>query len=113
MESQIKLGRVRRMEIGMHYSWFLIALLIALSLAGQFQATQPQWGGAAIWLASIVTALLFFRPDPPRALPRAHGPRVACPWAPSRSLPGGRVANPGGAGSTPTGSCRTRARGGR
>lgn len=60
MESQIKLGRVLGIEIGLHYSWFLIALLIALSLAGQFQATQPQWGAAAIWLTSLVTALLFF-----------------------------------------------------
>ena len=60
MESQIRLGRVLGIEIGLHYSWFLIALLITLSLAGQFQATQPQWGGAAIWLAAVVTGLLFF-----------------------------------------------------
>jgi len=60
MESQIRLGRVLGIEIGLHYSWFLIALLITLSLAGQFQATQPQWGGAAVWLTALVTAALFF-----------------------------------------------------
>jgi Zn-dependent protease/CBS domain-containing protein len=60
MESQIKLGRVLGIELGLHYSWFLIALLITLSLAGQFQATQPDWGGAVIWVAALVTALLFF-----------------------------------------------------
>jgi Zn-dependent protease/predicted transcriptional regulator len=60
MESQIKLGRVLGIEIGLHYSWFLIALLITLSLAGQFRATQPQWGGTAIWLTAVVTGLLFF-----------------------------------------------------
>lgn len=60
MESQIRLGRILGIEIGLHYSWFLIALLITLSLAGQFQATQPQWGGVAVWLAAIVTGLLFF-----------------------------------------------------
>ena len=60
MESQIRLGRVLGIEIGLHYSWFLIALLITLSLTGHFRATQPQWGGAAIWLAALVTGLLFF-----------------------------------------------------
>jgi Zn-dependent protease/CBS domain-containing protein len=60
MESQVKLGRVLGIEVGLHYSWFLIALLITLSLVGQFQATQRQWGGAAIWLTAVVTALLFF-----------------------------------------------------
>ena len=28
----------------LHYSWFLIAMLLTLSQAGPFQATQPQWG---------------------------------------------------------------------
>jgi Zn-dependent protease/predicted transcriptional regulator len=60
MESQVRLGRVLGIEIGLHYSWFLIALLITLSLGAQFQATQPQWGGAVIWLAALVTGLLFF-----------------------------------------------------
>lgn len=60
MESQIKLGRLFGIEIGLHYSWFLIALLISLSLAGHFRATQPQWGTEVIWVSAIVTALVFF-----------------------------------------------------
>ena len=60
MESSIKLGRVFGIEIGLHYSWFLIALLITLSLVGQFHATQPQWGENVIWIAAVVTGLLFF-----------------------------------------------------
>lgn len=60
MKSQIKLGRVLGIEIGLHYSWFLIALLISLSLAAQFRATHAQWGEASIWLAALVTGLLFF-----------------------------------------------------
>jgi len=60
MQSQIKLGRVLGIEIGLHYSWFLIALLISLSLAAQFRAKHAQWGDASIWLAALVTALLFF-----------------------------------------------------
>ena len=60
MNSQIKLGRVLGIEIGLHYSWFLIALLISLSLAAQFRAKHAQWGEASIWLAALVTGLLFF-----------------------------------------------------
>jgi hypothetical protein len=44
MESSIKLGRIFGIEIGLHYSWFLIALLITLSLVGQFHAEHRQWG---------------------------------------------------------------------
>jgi Zn-dependent protease/predicted transcriptional regulator len=60
MESQLRIGRILGIEIGLHYSWFLIALLIVLSLVGQFRATQPQWGEPTIWISALVTGLLFF-----------------------------------------------------
>jgi Zn-dependent protease/predicted transcriptional regulator len=60
MKAQIKLGRVFGVQIGLHYSWLLIALLVALSLAGQFHATNPKWGEVTIWATAIVTAVLFF-----------------------------------------------------
>jgi Zn-dependent protease/predicted transcriptional regulator len=60
MKAQIKLGRILGIEIGLHYSWFIIALLITLSLAGQFQAVNPKWGMSVIWATAIATALLFF-----------------------------------------------------
>src|SRR6266550_5938194 len=60
MKAQIKLFRVFGIQIGLHYSWLLIAVLIVLSLAGQFAATNPQWGANIIWGVSILTALLFF-----------------------------------------------------
>lgn len=40
MKAQIKLGRIFGVEIGLHYSWFIIALLITLSLASQFSLTN-------------------------------------------------------------------------
>ena len=46
MEAQIKLGRIFGVEIGLHYSWLIIALLIAFSLAGHFGAAHPDWGRA-------------------------------------------------------------------
>ncbi len=60
MKAQIKLGRILGIEIGLHYSWFLIALLITLSLAAEFNSLNPGWGQAVIWVTAIATGLLFF-----------------------------------------------------
>jgi Zn-dependent protease/predicted transcriptional regulator len=60
MQAQIKLGRIFGVEIGLHYSWFLIALLIILSLAEHFRVHNPEWGARVIWGLSVVTAFLFF-----------------------------------------------------
>ncbi|HEV2206567.1 MAG TPA: site-2 protease family protein [Candidatus Acidoferrales bacterium] len=60
MRSHIKIGRIFGIEIGLHYSWFVIAVLIALSLGPYFHHTQPHWSEAAVWAAAIVTAVLFF-----------------------------------------------------
>lgn len=60
MEAQIKLGRIFGIEIGLHYSWLVIAFLITLSLAEHFRTTNPQWGAGVIWASAIATGLLFF-----------------------------------------------------
>src|SRR5579864_1397710 len=60
MKSSIRLGRVFGIEVGLHFSWFLIALLITMSLSAQFQQNHPEWGPGVIWTTSLMTALLFF-----------------------------------------------------
>ena len=61
MKSNIRLGRFFGIEVGLHYSWFLIAFLITMSLASQFHAGQRRIGARnVIWALSIVTAILFF-----------------------------------------------------
>src|SRR5579871_5077297 len=60
MRSHIKLGRIGGIEIGLHYSWFIIAILIALSLAAHFHQVQPGWSETVVWAASIITSALFF-----------------------------------------------------
>jgi Zn-dependent protease/CBS domain-containing protein len=60
LRSQIKLGRIFGIQIGLHYSWFLIALLIVYSLSSQFHATNPAWGDGVILVLAVSTALLFF-----------------------------------------------------
>lgn len=60
MEANIKLGRFFGIQIGLHYSWLLIALLVTLSLGGQFSQVNPDWGRTVIWTTAVVTGLLFF-----------------------------------------------------
>ena len=60
MRPSIRLGRILGIDIGLHYSWLIVALLIVFSLAGHFQLTNPQWGPELTWALAIVTALLFF-----------------------------------------------------
>ncbi|MFZ3342866.1 MAG: site-2 protease family protein [Terriglobales bacterium] len=60
MRSQIKLGRIAGIEIGLHYSWFIIAFLIALSLASHFRSITPAWNPEVVWIAAGITAVLFF-----------------------------------------------------
>jgi Zn-dependent protease/CBS domain-containing protein len=60
MESQIKLGRIFGIEIGLHYSWFIIAVLITLSLAAHFRVGHSDWTQATIWTSAAVTGVLFF-----------------------------------------------------
>lgn len=60
LRSQVKLGRIGGIAIGLHYSWFIIALLIAFSLTNHFHAVRPEWKEGIIWTAAIITAILFF-----------------------------------------------------
>jgi len=60
LRSQIQLGSVFGIKIGLHYSWFLIALLIVFSLSAQFRASNPAWGEGMILGLAVATAILFF-----------------------------------------------------
>ena len=42
MQSSIKLGKLFGVEIGVHYSWFIIAALVAFSLGAQFSASNTE-----------------------------------------------------------------------
>ncbi len=58
--ASIRLGRVGGIPVGLHYSWFIIAALITLSLSAHFRLTQPDWSRLTIWTTSLLTAVLFF-----------------------------------------------------
>ncbi len=60
VKALIKLGSVWGIELGLHFSWILIAFLITFSLAGQFRQTNPDWSPAVVWTSATITGLLFF-----------------------------------------------------
>jgi Zn-dependent protease/predicted transcriptional regulator len=60
VKAQVKLGRIAGISIGLHYSWFIIALLIALSLAQHFRSLTPRWSSTVVWTAAVITSVLFF-----------------------------------------------------
>lgn len=60
LESGFRLGRIFGIPIYVHTSWFIIFLLITLSLATQFKAQDPAWSLEQRWILGIVTSVLFF-----------------------------------------------------
>jgi len=60
MQSNIRLGRVAGIELGLHYSWVIIAALITLSLYAHFRTVNPDWSSGTVAAASIATGILFF-----------------------------------------------------
>jgi len=55
--SALRLGTVRGIAIGVHFSWLLAAVLITWSLAqGFFPATYPGWAGATYYIAGAIAA---------------------------------------------------------
>jgi Zn-dependent protease len=60
MRSQINLGEIFGIKIGLHYSWFLIAFLIACSLVADYRVDNPQWSNNLVVALAIATSVLFF-----------------------------------------------------
>ena len=61
ISSGLVIGRIRGVEIRVHWSWLLIFWLIAWSLSeGLFPEYQPQWDERQRWIAGAVSSLLFF-----------------------------------------------------
>ncbi len=60
MRPTFRIGRVFGIELGIHYSWVLIAALIVFSLAAHFHATNGAWPPVKTWGAALITGILFF-----------------------------------------------------
>jgi Zn-dependent protease len=61
MKSSFRLFRIAGIDIGIHFSWIFIFLLISWSLAqGFFPSYAPGWSTALYWIIGVVSALLLF-----------------------------------------------------
>lgn len=61
MEASIKLGRIRGIQVGIHYTWLIVFGLLTYSLAvGVFPALYEDWTTTRYWLAGAVASILLF-----------------------------------------------------
>ncbi len=56
----VKLKTFRGIDVGIHYSWFIVCVLITFSLTARFTSEYPHWTLAEHYMVGIATSLLFF-----------------------------------------------------
>lgn len=59
-KSTLSLGRILGIQVGFHYSWLIIFLLMTLSLNAYFTETHEDWAVGVPLVTAVVTSLLFF-----------------------------------------------------
>ena len=61
MGNAFNLGKLFGIQFRLHYTWFIIFILITVSFSWQlFPAVYPDWPVALHWAMGVVTAVLFF-----------------------------------------------------
>jgi len=61
MKSSLRLFRIAGIDVGIHYTWILIFVLLSWSLAqGFFPRLYPGWDTVTYWITGVVAALLLF-----------------------------------------------------
>lgn len=61
MKSSLRLFRIAGIDIGIHYTWVFVFVLISWSLAqGFFPQQYPGWETATYWVTGVIAALLLF-----------------------------------------------------
>ena len=61
MDASVRLGKIRGIEIGIHYTWIFAFALITWSLAaGFFPILYPGWSTGTYWLVGAVASALLF-----------------------------------------------------
>jgi Zn-dependent protease len=56
----VRLTTIRGIEVGIHYSWIIIFVLITFSLTARFSAQHPEWSPLEHYSVGLATSLLFF-----------------------------------------------------
>jgi len=61
MGNAFNLGKLFGIQFRLHYTWFIIFILITVSFSWQlFPAIYPDWSVALHWTMGVITAILFF-----------------------------------------------------
>jgi len=60
MQKSLRLGRIFGIEIRLDYSWFIIFVLVTLSLTNRYADTHSDWKPLVSWGFGLATSLLFF-----------------------------------------------------
>ena len=61
MKASIRLGSIAGVEVGLHYSWFLVFVLLSWSLSASFlPGRYAGWSAPTYWITGIASALLLF-----------------------------------------------------
>ena len=61
MKASIRLGSIAGVEVGLHYSWFLVIVLLSWSLSVSFLPDRyAGWSAPTYWITGIASALLLF-----------------------------------------------------
>jgi len=61
MGSAFNLGKIFGIQFRLHYTWFVIFILITVTLSWQYlPSVYPAWSELTYWLAGIFTSLVFF-----------------------------------------------------
>ncbi len=61
MEATLRVARIRGIDIGMHYSWFIVVVLFTVIFAeSQYPDTYPDWSEAHYWTVALASVLLLF-----------------------------------------------------
>lgn len=61
MEASIRLGTIRQIPVGIHYSWFIVFFGFSALLAlGQYPDMYPGWTDAQYWIVAVSSVILLF-----------------------------------------------------
>ena len=61
MENAFSLGKLFGIQFRLHFTWFIIFILVVISLSTQyFPTAYPEWSNVVYWTIGTVTSLLFF-----------------------------------------------------
>ncbi|MCC6964992.1 MAG: site-2 protease family protein [Nitrospira sp.] len=56
----VKVTTIRGIDVGVHYSWFIILFLLTFSLTARFASEHPHWTLAEHYAVGVATSLLYF-----------------------------------------------------